>query len=585
MEQWMIYTKKADFAALSEKYGISPVLARIMINREVQDFEEYLKCDISKMHSPWLLKDMDKAVDIIMEKISGKKHIRVIGDYDIDGVCSTYILTEGLRELGAVVDMDIPHRIKDGYGLNTDIIDRAIEAGVDTIITCDNGIAAMDEVSYAKKAGMTVIVTDHHEVPMDMGAEDEKKHYLRVSGDAVINPKQPDCDYPFKALCGAAVAMKLMMALYEKEKVIYPLNKFIELTAIATVGDVVDLYGENRTIVKHGLKCLKNPVNKGIRALMELCGIDFTNISSYHIGFVIGPCLNAGGRLETAKKAYELLNADSMDKAKEIAWDLKNLNEQRKEMTEEAVRLACLEADAKPDKKVLILYVKEAHESIAGIVAGRVREKYYRPVIVFTDSADEDVLKGSGRSIEGYNMYEELSCVSELFEKFGGHEMAAGMSIKKDKFATLEERLNTQSTMTSDTLTEKLWIDLQMPFSYITEKLVEELEVLEPFGKGNEKPQFAERDVEIKGFSIMGRNRNVLKMTVMCKDKYPMNALYFGDIEKLKNDIAEKYGEDEFKKLCIGKDNAVRMRIIYYPQINTYNGRNSLQIVIKKIAL
>lgn len=582
MAQWMIYTKKADFSSLSAKHNITPVTARVMINRGIlpEDFEEYLSCDIKHLNSPWEFKDMEKAVDILKEKISEKKHIRVIGDYDIDGVCSTYILTDGINHLGGNADMDIPDRVKDGYGINRNIIDRAINDGIDTIITCDNGIAAIDEIQYARDRGITVIVTDHHQVPVDEGGK-----LIRVNANATIDQHQPECNYPYKALCGAVVAMKLMMALYEKVNEEYDTDKYIEPAAIATIGDVVDLNGENRIIAKKGLEKIKNTGNLGIKALMEVCGIDALRLSSYHIGFIMGPCLNAGGRLETAKKAFALLAADNYKEALERAGELKLLNDERKAMTDEAVERARILASMGENKNVLILYVPGVHESIAGIVAGRIREQFYKPTVILTDCDEEGMAKGSGRSIDGYDMFKELSKCRQLFTKFGGHEMAAGLSLPKDNIETFEIMVNENENMTRDILTEKIWIDAKMPFSYITENFIEELSVLEPFGKANEKPLFAEKPVELLGFSIMGKNKNVLKMTLRGGDKFPIQAVYFGDIEKLQEDILKQYGKEQLDRARAGRDNDIRMAVTYYPQINTYNGKKTIQIVVRQIQL
>lgn len=582
MTQWMIYTKRADFGELAQKYGITPVTARVMINRGIseKEFEEFLKCDVKSLHSPWLFKDMEKAVNIIVEKLETHKKIRIIGDYDIDGVCSTYILTSGLKELGADADMDIPDRVKDGYGINKKIIEKAIDDGVDTIITCDNGIAAIDEIQYAREKGITVIVTDHHEVPVSVSGE-----YVRVNGNAVINQKQPDCSYPYKQLCGAAVSYKLMEALYEKKAIAYAKEKYIQPAAIATIGDVVDLTGENRTIAKNGLEKLKNTEIVGIKALMDICGIEADKLSSYHIGFILGPCLNASGRLETAKKAYELLNENNYEEAYRLAGELKELNDKRKNMTDTAVELAKIKAAENEKKNVLVLYIEGIHESIAGIVAGRIREQFYKPVIILTDSDEENILKGSGRSIEGYDMFRELSKCRHLFVKFGGHEMAAGLSVEKENLEAFDRLVNENENMTEEILKEKLWIDVKMPFSYINEAFVNELSVLEPFGKANEKPLFAQKPVEIIAYSIMGKNRNVLKMTLRDSEKYCMTALYFGNIEEIEQKIIEKYGEAELTKAKMGRDNMIRLSVAYYPQINVYAGNTSLQIVIKKLEI
>ena len=491
-ERWVLLRKGADFAGIGKKFHISPRLACLIRNRDIvgdEQIENYLYGTIADLGDGMLMKDMDRAVEILMEKIREGAPIRIIGDYDIDGVCATYILLEGLKGLGAVADTDIPDRITDGYGLNRHLIDRAFEAGTDTIITCDNGIAAAEEIAYGKGLGMTVIVTDHHEVPFD--EEDGEKKYYLPPADAVVDPKRTDCSYPFKGLCGAAVAYKLMEALYEAMgKDSSDIDYLMEEVAFATVGDVMDLTGENRIFVRQGLEMLQSTSNLGLRALMECTGIDRKAVNTYHIGFVLGPCLNASGRLDTAKRALALLEAGAKQEADVLAGDLKALNDSRKEMTEEAVRQAAeqVEHTEAGRQKVLVLYLPDCHESLAGIVAGRIRERYCRPVFVITDSGE--MAKGSGRSIEAYHMYEEMNKCRNLFVKFGGHKLAAGLTLKKENIEKFRQDINAVCTLTETDMTEKVSIDMQMPFSCVTEELLEELKLLEPFGKGNTKPVF-----------------------------------------------------------------------------------------------
>jgi single-stranded-DNA-specific exonuclease len=526
------------------------------------------------------MKDMDKAVSIIKEKILQHKKIRVIGDYDIDGVNATYILLKGLERCGAIVDTDIPDRMKDGYGINESLIDSANESEIDTIVTCDNGIAAIDQIAYAKQLKMTVIITDHHDIPFE-DIEGIKTEIYPIA-DAIVNPKQRTCTYPFDKLCGAAVAYKLVQALYETFDIPYEeCKELIEFAAMATVGDVMDLVGENRIIVKEGLKRIRNSSNHGLTSLISLNGLSKGNISSYHIGFVIGPCINAGGRLDTAKRALELLNSNSMEEAGKLAGDLKNLNDSRKALTVEGLEKALniIETSEIKKDKVLIVYLPECHESLAGIIAGRIRENYNKPVIVFTDS--EGCAKGSGRSIEAYNMFEELSKFKQLYIKFGGHPMAAGLSLPKENIAVLRENLNNETILTEEDLVSKIMIDVPMPIHYITENLVEQLELLEPFGKANEKPTFAEKDLSILSGRILGKNQNVLKLKVKNSNECTMDAMYFGNIDKFNSFIIEKYGEEELNKILAGKENGVTLSITYYPSINEYNGSRSIQVIIK----
>ena len=566
MEKWFITMKKADFNRIAEKYHISPITARLIRNRDVigdEAVDYYLNGTIADLYYGMLMKDMDRAVEILAEKIAEEKPIRIIGDYDIDGVNATYILQEGLTGLGAEVDTDIPDRIKDGYGLNRMLVDRALDDGIDTIVTCDNGIAAADEIAYGKRHGLTVIVTDHHEVPYL--EENGEKRYLLPRADAVVDPHRADCGYPFKGLCGAGVAYKLIEALYnvmqrDPEDVDY----LMENVAIATVGDVMDLVGENRIFVKQGLEMLKRTQNQGLKALIECTGIDVNRLSSYHIGFVLGPCINAGGRLDTAKRALELLNAKTRRDAVMLAEDLKALNDSRKEMTEkgveEAVRM--IEGSELKEDKVLVVYLPDCHESIAGIIAGRIKERYYRPTFVLTRA--EEGVKGSGRSIESYDMFAQMSRCRELFTKFGGHKMAAGLSLEEKNVELFRRTINELSELTEDDLQMKVSIDMQLPFPYITEELIRELELLEPFGKGNTKPLFAERSLRVISPRIFGKNRNVLKCRLEDQRGNQMEAVYFGDVEACLRVMEQK----------------PVMSFTYYPSVNEYMGRRTLQVTI-----
>ena len=582
MERWVLLRKGADFEAIGKKYQISPRLACLIRNRDVigeEAIDRYLNGTISDLYDGMLMKDMDKAIDILKEKILEDKKIRVIGDYDIDGVNATYILLEGLERLGADVDSDIPDRISDGYGLNRHLVERAYEAGVDTLITCDNGIAAADEIAYGKEMGMTVIVTDHHEVPFD--EQDGEKRYRIPPADAVMDPKQPDCLYPFKGLCGAAVAYKLMEALWESMgKDSADLDDLIENVAIATIGDVMDLEDENRIFVKEGLQMLRRTKNPGLKALIECTGIDKESLNSYHIGFVLGPCINASGRLDTAKRALELLRAGTQKEADILAGDLKALNDSRKDMTEKAVKQAeeQVETTTISGDNVLVIYLPDCHESLAGLVAGRIRENYYKPVFVLTDA--EEGVKGSGRSIDGYHMYEELNKCKELLIKFGGHRLAAGLSLSKENVGKLREMLNKNCTLTEEEMKEKVTIDMEMPFGCVTEGLVKELELLEPFGKGNTKPVFAARGVTLLGVRILGKNRNVLKLQVQDVNGCRIEAMLFRHAEDFLGRLEEQYGKTEVEALLKGRGRQIRISMTYYPDINEYMGKKTPQIVV-----
>lgn len=583
MENWVLLRKGADFQHISEKFHISPRVASLIRNRDVigdDAIEKYLNGTIADLYDGMLMKDMDKAVAVLGEKIKENAKIRIIGDYDIDGIQSTYILLEGFRMLGADVDSDIPDRMKDGYGLNRNLIDRALEADVDTIVTCDNGIAAAEEIVYAKSMGMTIVVTDHHEVPYtEIGAG---RRYILPEADAVVDPKQEDCTYPFKGLCGAAVAYKLVEALMEAMgKDAEDADYLMENVAIATIGDVMDLVDENRIFVKQGLDMLKRTENLGLKALMGCTGVNVDKLSPYHIGFVIGPCMNASGRLDTAKRALELLEAKKVAEADLLAGDLKALNDSRKDMTAQAVEEAFIQVENSElkDADVLVVYLPECHESLAGIVAGRIREKYYRPVFVLTKGAEG--LKGSGRSIETWHMYEGLNRVKHLLSKFGGHKMAAGLSMPEENLEQFRKEINEKSGITPEDLNEKIAIDMQLPFECVNEKFVEELAVLEPFGKGNARPVFAERQVQVESARILGKNKNVLKLQVKDLHGTRMDAMYFGDVNTFVEYVREKFGDIACECLLRGHGHGIVMAFTYYPDINEYQGVRTPQIVIQ----
>ena len=567
MERWVLLRKGADFEAISKKFHISPRLASLIRNRDVigdEAINQYLNGTIAELYDGMQMKGMPQAVEILTEKIRDREKIRVIGDYDCDGINATYILLEGLEKLGAKVDSDIPDRIKDGYGLNQHLIDRAHEDGIDTIITCDNGIAAAKEIEYGKALGMTIIVTDHHEVPYK--ENEAGRRYILPPADAVVDPRQEGCEYPFKGLCGAAVAYKLVEALCEANgQDVADLDYLLENVAIATVADVMDLTEENRILVKQGLEMLKRTSNLGLRALIQCIGLEGKKIQAYHIGFILAPCLNASGKLDTAKRALALLRAKTEREADMLAGDLKALNESRRDMTDRVVDEAMAkveQTDIRGDK-VLVIYLPDCHESLAGLVAGRVRENYYRPVFVLTDS--EDGVKGSGRSIESYSMYEELTGCGDLLTKVGGHPMAAGLSIDKENVEKFKRRLNDQCTLSEEELTEKVVIDMELPFTAITEHFIEELEYLEPFGKGNTKLVFAARGVFMQHVKIIGKNKNVAKATAIDAAGNRMEAICFHDAQ-------------EFAKQC--ERNNGKMSITFYPGINEFRGERQIQIVI-----
>ena len=556
--------KKADFERIAKRHHISPILARLLRNRDVigaEAIEEYLNGNITDLWDGMLMKDMDRAVEILAEKIRAGAAIRVIGDYDIDGVNATYILQEGLSRLGAEVDTDIPDRVREGFGLNRLLIDRALKDGIDTMITCDNGIAACKEIAYGKERGMTVIVTDHHAVQfLEMDGERE---YQLPPADAVVDPHQPDCPYPFKELCGAAVAYKLIEALYEvMGREPDEADDLMENVAIATVGDVVDLRGENRIFVKQGLEMLKQTKNEGLQALMVCTKIPVEHLNPDHIAYILGPCINASGRLDTAKRALELLNANSWREAVMLAEDLKALNDSRKEMTEKGVKQAIevIENTGLLENDVLVVYLPDCHESVAGIIAGRIREKYYRPTFILTPA--QGGVKGSGRSIESYDLHRELCRCSSLFLNFGGHKMAAGLLLKEENVGRFRETINALSPLTEKDLEEKVSIDMRLPFSHITEALISELELLEPTGKGNAKPLFAEKNLRVIAPQIIGRRQNALKFQAEDERGNRMDAIYFGDVQECMDYIREKE----------------TIAVTYYPSVNEYKGTRSLQI-------
>lgn len=567
----MLQTKRADFSGIAARFHISPVTARIIRNRDVEGetaIDRYLNGTLDQLYDPHLMKDMDKAASLILEKIQASARIRIVGDYDIDGVCSTYLLYRGLSRCGGHVDYQIPERIRDGYGINESIIRKAKEDGIDTIVTCDNGIAALEQVRLAKELGMTVIVTDHHEV---VRAEDGSQ--ILPEADAVVNPHRDDCPYPFAGICGGVVAYKLVQVLYEQNRI--PEQEWkdmLEFAAIATVGDVMKLQDENRILVRWGLKQIPHTASAGLRALVEACGLDIYNLTAYHIGFVVGPCLNASGRLKTAQLALELLlcgeGTPAALQAEEMAAELKLLNEERKDMTQAGMEQAFEQVDTElADDDVLVVYLPDCHESLAGIIAGRVREAYNKPSFVLTKG--EDCVKGSGRSIESYHMYRALCGVQDLLLKFGGHPMAAGFSLKEENVGEFRRRLNEQSTLTKEDFIPKIWIDVAMPLEYISEALVNELKSLEPFGQGNEKPQFAQKNLRIRSLRALGRNNNAVRMTVVTEQGRHMEAMVFTE--------ADKFVEEA--------KNSRSMDVIYYPDINEYNGNRTLQIVVRAYKL
>lgn len=582
-EKWIVYNKKADFYQLSEQFHIDPVIARVIRNRDIvspEEFERYLGDDGS-LYDPHSMKDMDKGVQLIQNAIIEQKRIRIISDYDVDGIMSNYILYQGLLRCNAQVDYRIPDRITDGYGMNENMVREAYDAGVEVLLTCDNGIAALLPIAYAKNLGMTVVVTDHHDIPFEYD-EDGKKEYLQSVADAVIDPKQPDCNYPFKHLCGAGVAYKFIQTLYAICGVdVQEAERFIEFVALATICDVVDLRDENRILVKRGLAELNRTGNYGLRALIKVNNLGMHQLQSYHLGFVLGPCINATGRLETAKLAMELLLEEHYDTALERAERLKALNDERKEMTQKGVAAAIeqVETTTLADDRVLVIYLPNTHESLAGIIAGRIRERYYRPTLIVTDS-EGGMLKGSARSIEAYNMHDALTECKDLLTAFGGHPMAAGFSLPAKNLEYFRHKLNVLCELTEEDLTPKLYIDVPMPIDYIHFDLIEQLEQLEPFGKGNEKPLFAQKNLKVLSARVMGRNANLLKLELESENGARMEGIYF-EVEAFMENIKAWFGEAEWDQMMKGWLNKVALDIAYYPSINEYNGIRAMQIVIK----
>ena len=596
MSKWMVAAKRADFDAIAKRYHISPVLARIIRNRDViedREIDKFLNGTQKDLYAPGLLKDLDRAVQLLREKIAAAKRIRIIGDYDIDGICSTYILFRGLTACGAQVDSAIPHRIRDGYGLNEHLIQEAYDAGTDTVLTCDNGIAAYEQIEMANALGMTVIVTDHHEVPYD--EVDGKRQYRVPRASAVVDPKQEDCAYPFPEICGAVVAYKLMLALIAEQEhtdwqhvMVSEIGlELLEFAAFATIGDVMELRDENRIIVKSGLALMANTRNMGLKALIQATGTDPAHIKPYTVGFVLGPCLNATGRLDTALNALELFQTSDIDRAAMLAGDLKAMNDSRKELTlkgvEEAV--AQIEQTGLASDRVLVVYLPEVHESLAGIIAGRIREKYCKPVFVLTRA--EEGVKGSGRSIDAFHMYDELTKCKELFTKYGGHKLAAGLSLDEENVPELRRRLNENCNLTEVDFEEKVLIDVPMPMAYASFEFIAELEKLEPFGNGNPKPQFAQKNVRFVSGKVLGANRNVGKYVVEDENRRRYDLIYFGEIEGFHAYVAAKYGTaalDRLYRTGTGGQDAgeeIVLSVVYYPDINEYRGNVSLQMVMK----
>ena len=568
MEQWYLYKKKADFDKIGKQFKIDPVIARLIRNRDVIEDEEirrYLYGNLSDISDPFLMKDIKIGVEILKKKIKEGKTIRIISDYDVDGVVSNYILWKAIHDLGGKIDFQIPDRMKDGYGINENIIKKAVSDRIDTILTCDNGIAATDAIAFGKEHGLTMIITDHHDIPFEMDQEGNKKEIL-PNADALIDPKQRECHYPYPLLCGAGVAFQLMRALYKdlgRDETV--LEELLPMLAIATVCDVVDLTGENRIFVKEGLKRMKETKNVGLRALLDVHELMEKKIQSYALGFIIGPCINASGRLESAEKALNLFLEDNEEKATSMALELKELNEQRKSMTESGVKQAVSQAMEyiKNGDKVLVLYLKECHESIAGIIAGRIKDRFNHPTFVVTDAVDG--IKGSGRSIEEYSMFEEMTKVKEVFTKFGGHPMAAGCSLKKDKLEEFRKKINENCTLSEKDFKKKIHIDIDMPVDYITIDLINQLSILEPFGKENKKPLFAHRKLKIEKVNVFGKNRNVIKLALKSSQGTRIDGMIFEEEESFR----EKMQEMQY------------ITCTYYPVINEYHEYKSLQINFK----
>ena len=584
MEKWIEIRKGGNFMEMAKKYGIDPLIARIIRNRDIIDekeITEYLYGGKEALHNPHLLKDVDKAAEIIAEGIAEKKAMRIIGDYDIDGVNATYILLDGIRRCGGNVDAAIPDRMKDGYGINEHLIEQALSDGKELLITCDNGIAAINEINFAKEKGMTVVVTDHHEIPYRN--TEQGKEFLRSKADAIVNPKQADCPYPCKGICGAVVAWKLVQVLYERMDIpVEEADIFIENAGFATVGDVMDLTGENRILVKLGLKALEHTKNPGMKALIAKNKLSDKPLSAYHIGFVLGPCINASGRLDTAKRSLELLLERDEVKASALAGELVELNESRKYMTQQETQKALeqIEKEGREKDKVLVVYLPECHESLAGIIAGRIREVYQRPVFVLTRG--EEGVKGSGRSIEAYSMFDKMTEVAELFTKYGGHPMAAGLSMREEDIDKLREQLNQKAELSEEDMAEVVRLDAVLPMSYFTVDTIRQLSVLEPYGKSNTRPVFADRNIKITRAGIVGVNRNVLKLHLLDSKGNPVAGVYFGEVEKFLTFLSEKFGSEEVDAAMHGKENSIQFAAVYEPAVDTYSGRESVQAIIRR---
>lgn len=584
MKKWFIKNKKADYKKMSQKFGISEIICKLLVNRDIIEddlINSFVNSDFQNLHNPRNMKDIQKAVEIIKSKIKSKKKIRIIGDYDVDGVISSYVLYQALKKCGADIDYEIPDRIKDGYGININIIEKSKKEGIDTIITCDNGISAIEPIKYAKELDMTVIVTDHHDIPF-IEDEEGNRTFIRSEADAIVNPKQKECEYKFKSLCGAGVAFKLIQVLFEEMEINKEeCYKLIEFVAIATVCDVVDLLDENRIFVKYGLEMINNTNNIGLKALIKETGIENKKISAYYLGFIIGPCINASGRLDNAKKGLKLLITDNIEEANMLAKELFELNQERKDMTlrgvEKAIEL--VETTHIKKDKIFVIYIPDVHESLAGIVAGRIRERYNAPTIILTQS--EDGAKGSGRSIESYNMFEELLKCKDLLSKFGGHPMAAGLSLEVDNVEPLRKRLNEITELTEEDLIPKINLDMQLPLDYINYNLIYDLEKLEPFGKGNNKPLFGEKNIKVLKGNVLGQNKNVLKLKLLSKNGNYIDGIYFGDIEEFEKIVIEKYGVDELEKLYQGSNNDIHLDMAFNPGINQYMGNTSIQLIIE----
>ncbi len=590
MSKWFLSAKKADFNRIAEEFHIDPVIARIIRNRDVVTDEEirlFLQGDRSNLHDPRKLKDAEKAAGILKEKIAHGQKIRIIGDYDVDGVCSTYILYRGLSVCGADADCVIPHRMKDGYGINEELVKQALADGVDTIITCDNGIAAKEVLENGKKQGLTCIVTDHHEIPFD--EEDGKKCYRIPDVDAVVDPKQEDCEYPFESICGAVVAYKLIQILLDEvladEALIgATLEELLEPAGVATVCDIMPLIAENRILVKEAMKSLQNPKNPGLHALIKVNELDALKLTAFSIGFVIGPCLNATGRLDSAGLSLELLMAKSFEDAVPLATKLKEYNANRKELTEKGVEkaLSLLESKAYDKDRVLVLYLPDVHESLAGIIAGRIREKTGKPTFVLTKG--EEGVKGSARSIESYHIYDEMTKCKQFFTKYGGHKMAAGLSMEEENVEAFRKAINDNCVLSDEDFEEKISIDVPMPLSYVTERFVNELSVLEPFGCANEKPVFAQKNIRFLRGYIMGKTKNMARFDVMDENGMRFTVVCFRNLDKLMEYLEQKDGKEKKDSLFANglyPAEAIMLDVIYYPNINEFRGKTSVQYILQ----